>query len=236
MIVAIAMRFQHLLAIGILTASSLAADDLAKITAEAVRENYRTFFARITNKPKSIGAEFAESCAGFPGLERMAKETGPHFEHYVHYYLNGVAQLHRDARSGGAYPAGSVIVKEKLWGGYGFGGGEDVGQSRDLRRARDFTRVTAVAGMIKRESGSSPTTGDWEFFYFLEPLAGSTDQIRDRRKAKELKSCVGCHSNAADMVFGRFDKPYVMPKAADGEKAFKLKVAPPGRQLINPGK
>lgn len=218
------MTLRLLPALALIAASSFAADAPVKITPEAVRENYRTFFARVTNKPKSIGAEFAESCAGFPGLELMGKETGPHASHYVHYYLNGAAQLHRDAHQGTAYPPGSVIVKEKLWGGDA--GREDVGRSRDLARSRDFTRITAVAGMIKLEPGANPKAGDWEFFYFLEPLEGSTEQIRERKKLKELKSCAGCHSSAPDMVFGRFNEPCKMPAAGENRKAIKPEVAP----------
>ena len=43
-------------------------------------------------------------------------------------------------------------------------------------------------------------------------------------------------SNAAGMVFGRFDQPYVMPKAADGEKVLTLKVAPKESAPLNPKK
>jgi hypothetical protein len=123
--------------------------------------------------------------------------------HYLHYYLNEVAQRHLDDRIGGAYPPGSVIVKEKL-----FGTG---------RRGVELAR-TAVAGMIKREPGSSRKTGDWEFFYFGP---GSVSG-----KAKDLKSCVSCHSNAANMVFGRFNEPYALPADREKRKAIELEVAP----------
>ena len=192
-----------------------------------MRDDYRTF-TRITKEPKSIGAKIDEGCIGFPGQEQMGKETGPHSGHYVHYYLNVVAQSHRDARIGTAYPPGSVIVKEKLWGGDA--GPEDIG------RTRDFTRVTAVAGMIKRKPKSNPTTGDWEFFYFSNASLSKDGKVGALGKAKDLKSCVSCHSNAMDMVFGRFDKPYVMPKAADGGKALKLEVAPKESAPLNPKK
>ena len=85
--------------------------------------------------------------------------------------------------------------------------------------------------MIKRKSTSSSKAGDWDFFYFYTrsaPKVG-TDIMWDKVKPQVLKSCVSCHSNAADMVFGRFEKPYVMPKAGDRGKALKLEVAPAGK-------
>jgi hypothetical protein len=196
------MKFRSLLGIGLINATVIAADAPPAITPEKVRENYKTF-ARITKEPKSIGAEFAEFCSLPPGVEQMMKETGPHAMHYLHYYLNEVAQRHRDDRTGGAYPPGSVIVKEKL-----FGTG---------RRGVELA-LTAVAGMIKREPGSSPKTGDWEFFYFGSRLGSEN--------AKDLKSCVSCHSNASNMVFGRFNEPYAMPADREKRKAIELEVAP----------
>ena len=122
MIVATAVRFHHLLAVSIHTASSLAADDPAKITAEKVRESYKTF-TRITKEPKSVGAEFAgytDLCDPFVGVDAVKKDVGPHAIGYLHYYLNGMAQLHRAGQIRGAYPIGSVIVKEKISAGSAF--------------------------------------------------------------------------------------------------------------------
>ena len=147
MIVVTAMRFHHLLAVAVFTAPSFAADDPAKITAEAVRESYKTF-TRATKEPKSVGVGLDSLCVPSP-VEEVRKETGPHALHYLHYYLNDGAQSHRAARARRAYPPGSVIVKEKLF--------------EPDRRDGNFV-LTAVAGMIKREPGSSPTTEDWEFF------------------------------------------------------------------------
>ena len=206
------MNLRLNLALGTIAASSLAADGPAKITPEAVRGSYRTF-ARVTKEPKSVGAEFAGLCVVTPEMERVAKEAGPHAMHYLHYYLNELAQHHRDARSGGAFPAGSVIVKEKLFAG-------------EAGRSANFTQVDAVTGMIKREPGSSPKTGDWEFFYFNPRSVSPDGKAIAWEKAKDLKSCVSCHSNAADMVFGRFNEPYVMPSDREKRKAIKLEVAP----------
>jgi Cytochrome P460 len=215
------MKFHHLLAVGVLTAPSLAADDPARITAEKVRESYKTF-TRVTKEPKSVGAEFAGGCLPSPEMDQMVKETGPHALHYLHYYLNDLAKRHRDARSDGAYPTGSVIVKEKLF---------DEPFSRDSKLI-----LTGVAGMIKRKPGSSPANGDWEFFYFSNASLSKDGKAGALGKAKDLKSCVSCHSNAAEMVFGRFDEPYVMPKAREAGKALKLEVAPADGLQLGPKK
>ena len=206
------MTIRFLLALGMIAASSLAADAPAKITPEKVRESYKTF-ARVTKEPKSVGAGFAGRCNVTPEMEQVVKETGSHAMHYLHYYLNEVAQHHRDARIGGAYPAGSVIVKEKLFAG-------------SAARSADFTQVDAVTGMIKREPGSSPKTGDWEFFYFNPRSVSPDGKAIAWEKAKDLKSCVSCHSNAADMVFARFNEPCIMPADRENRKALKLEVAP----------
>jgi hypothetical protein len=137
----------------------------------------------------------------------------------VHYYLNGVAQQYREARSDGAYPAGSVIVKEKLI-------------ADPAAKDRGFTRINAVAGMIKRERGASPETGDWEFFYFSPRSAPSDGKAGMWEKAADLKSCVSCHSNAKDMVFGRFNEPYVTPSNGEPGGTIRLEVAPSEDQQL----
>lgn len=213
------MNLRLLLALGTIAVSSLAADAPAKITSEKVRDGYRVF-TRITKEPKSVGAEFAGRCISTQAMDQVMKETGPHAMHYLHYYLNDAAQHHRDAPIGGAYPPGSVIVKEKLFAG-------------SAARSADFTQVDAVAGMIKREPGSSPKTGDWEFFYFYPRFAPADGKAIAWEKAKDLKSCVSCHSNAADMVFARFNEPYVMPTDRENRKAIKLEVAP--AEKLQPG-
>ena len=217
------MKFQFhlLLAVGMVNAAALAADGPEKITPEKVREDYKTF-TRVTKEPKSIGAELFEGCLEIPGMEQMRKETGPHAMHYLHYYLNEHAQRHRVGRVGGVYPPGSVIVKEKLFEGTGKRGAEPV--------------VTAVAGMMKRESGSNPKTGDWEFFYLNPRSVDAKGKPIEFQQRKELKSCVGCHSNAPDLVFGRFEQPYKMPSPGESGKAIRLEVAPADGLPLGPKK
>jgi hypothetical protein len=74
----------------------------------------------------------------------------------VHYYINPAGEAHRSSGSKGAWPAGSVLMKEKL----------------TTDAVRDARTIAAVAGMIKGAPGSSPKTGDWQFFYFDNKSAG----------------------------------------------------------------
>lgn len=215
------MNPRHALAFGIVVTIALGADAPVKITPEKVRESCKTF-TRVTKEPKSIGAEFAVLCWEPPGVEQMRKETGPHAMHYLHYYLNEVAQRHRESRVGGAYPPGSVIVKEKLFEGTGKLAAEPI--------------VSAVAGMIKREPGSSPQTRDWEFFYLNPPSVDAKGKPIEFQQRKDLKSCAGCHSNAPDMVFGRFEEPCKMPKPGVSGKATPLEIAPADGLPIGPKK
>ena len=77
------------------------------------------------------------------------------------------------------FPAGSVIVKEKV---------------------NDNGKVTGVGGMIKRPAGFDPTNGDWEYFY-SDPQAGFT--------MGKIKNCAECHADAKakDYVFRLRDLP-----------------------------
>jgi hypothetical protein len=63
-----------------------------------------------------------------------------------------------------AFPAGAIIVKEKL------------GNDRS---------AAAVGGMIKRDAGFDPANGDWEYFYVAKPGGFSTGH---------LQNCIECHA------------------------------------------
>lgn len=76
-----------------------------------------------------------------------------------------------------SFPAGSIIVREKLW------------------RA-DSTEPALVTAMFKRQRGFSPATNDWEFFVIDRGLK----RIKDR---DTVGSCASCHVSAQenDWVF-----------------------------------
>ncbi len=214
------MKPRHALAFGIIVTTAFAAEDSAKVTPEKVLEAYKTF-TRVTKEPKSIGAEFAGLCNVPPSIVQAAKETGPHVSHYLHYYINETAKHHRDGGGKGDYPAGSVIVKEKLLAG-------------GLFPSRNLDQIGAVVGMIKREPGSNRRTHDWEFFYFSPQNESRDKKPTAWRKEKDVASCAGCHSSEPDMVFGRFNEPYKIPTPGKSEKSIRLEVTPADNSPLGP--
>ena len=124
--------------ISITTLTAIGAD--APIpTAEAVSKTYAKTLARMTDKPKAIGPEFATLCTDQPAREKY----GPHVHAEVHHYRNEPAKAPK-----GNFAPGSVLVKEKL----------------ERRGNAEAATVTLVTGMIKQPAGTSPKTGDWLFF------------------------------------------------------------------------
>ncbi len=134
------MRILLLVAAAATTAVLVAADAPAP-KVEDVAKNYAETLTRLTEKPKSIGAELAMSCRSQP-IDRTA---GPHARAYANYFRNALAQ-----QAGEKFAEGSVIVKEKI----SAGGLDGLGKKPE-----------AVAGMIKRAVGTNPKSGDWEFFW-----------------------------------------------------------------------
>ena len=130
---------------------------------------------RATKTPKSLSAQFATLCGFSAAMDAEVKRSGPHAIQYVNYYRSESAVQ----PATGAWPVGSVLVKEKL--GFDFKGGA--------------AQPTAIAGMIKRAAGTAPKTGDWEFFW----------SENGKLSQKSMAHCAGCHSGAArDFVFTDF--------------------------------
>ena len=159
------MKLPLLLALVTLTA--FAADAPAP-TPELVAKTYTKTLTRLTAKPKSISAEMAGMCTTIPA----DKKFGPHSRHYVHQYRNELALTAK-----GDFPAGSVLVKEKL----------------SPKGSPDGPLAVAFAtGMIKQPKGTSPKSGDWLFFEVVEGTVATA----------KMEGCAGCHSSAKrDYVF-----------------------------------
>ena len=122
-----------------IAALTAVAADAPIATPEAVAENYAKTLTRLTDKPKSISAEFLAMCSDIPD----DKKYGPHSRRFVHHFRNELAKTAK-----GNFPPGSVLVKEKLVAGGK--GAEPV--------------LSGATGMIKQAAGASPKTGDWLFF------------------------------------------------------------------------
>ena len=156
-----------------LVATLLAGDPPPAVTKDTVSTFYRQF-KRVTKDPHYVAPLTATLCMA-PGpelVEREKRMTGLHHRTSVHIYANPPAEDVIKVNTG-VFPAGAVIVKEKL--------------------AADGS-VTGVGGMIKRAPGFDAKNGDWEYFY-SDSAAGFS--------IGKLQNCADCHANAkaADYVF-----------------------------------
>ena len=129
--------------------SLLAGDPPANVT--VTKETAFTFyrdFKRLTQEPHRVAEMIISGCSSGPWSH--AKGTRG-----IHVYVNPLAD---DAviEKRKVFPAGAVIVKEKL--------GDD-------------GAVTGVGGMIKRTAGFDPKNGDWEYFY-SEKVGFSTGRLQ----------------------------------------------------------
>ncbi|MCE9610855.1 MAG: cytochrome P460 family protein [Chthoniobacter sp.] len=134
------------------------------VTKESAFTFYQQF-TRMTESPQKIPQEVLNNSMGGCGStfnlaevapprkinpkgaarkeEKLKKENGPHYNTWVHLYVNESAEQTL-ARKQHTFPVGAVVVKEKLG---------------------DQMQVTGVGGMIKRPPGYDPRNGDWEYFY-----------------------------------------------------------------------
>src|SRR5262249_41411779 len=121
----------------------------------AILTNY-TNYTMMTRGHVAVHAELAMLCRGVTQAEVEAARVkyGQHASAAVVIYMNHAAA--RAFRQGtNSYPVGSVIVKEKMFGGY---------FAKDGKPAHDAT--DGMGGMVKRAPGFDPAHGDWEYFYF----------------------------------------------------------------------
>jgi hypothetical protein len=146
-------------------AAGIASAELAVTEANAATF-YRNF-VRLTERPHPVAPLTAALCT-IPSqavVEREMQVSGPHYQTSVHLYASRSALPTIKSRAR-PFPAGAVIVKEKL--------------------ASDG-KVSGVGGMIKRRPGYDAANGDWEYFYFGGPGEFSSGRI---------ESCVTCHRAA----------------------------------------
>ena len=90
-------------------------------------------------------------------------------------YANDLAREALPSGGRTKFPAGSIIVREKL-------------------AHAEATQPELVAVMIKRAAGFNPSGGDWEFL----TADGMLKKVRERQKKG---SCLECHSSKADTDF-----------------------------------
>lgn len=149
-----------------------------------------TGYAKITPEPVYVNTFLAMLCRGAT-KEEVEKERvthGPHAHSTVVIHMNPIAASAFKAGTG-AYPVGSVIVKQK-----------GLLEYVDAARKTGPVAKHGVGGMVKREAGYDPAHGDWEYFYF--------DDVT-KIESGRIASCVQCHdkAKATDHVFGHWNKP-----------------------------
>jgi len=142
---------------------------------------------RMNEKPRSVGTALSILCRGMSPQEVEAqKHAGPHYGHWINVFMNETAQKHFESKAEGAYPPGSIVVKEKRW---------------SIVAGDTHSDFDGVGGLIKHAPGYNAASGDWEFFY-IDRLG------KVERTQSKLVSCADCHKNSgADYVFGDFAKP-----------------------------
>ena len=108
---------------------------------------------------------------------REGKPSANHVGSYGVVYVNDIGREALLSTKAPTFPTGSIIVREKL------------------AKAED-KQPQLVAAMIKRASGFSPQSGDWEYLI----LDGALKKIRERQKKG---ACLDCHQSqrARDFVY-----------------------------------
>ena len=121
--------------------------------------------SRITASPVPMNPRVAMMCMGPEGLAHQ----DPHAAYSANVYVSAT-QADSFRHRINVFPAGTIIVKEKLRG-------LDGGPSAEL-----FT------GMLKREPGYHPAGGDWEWFVVAGPAG-----LRQVVARGQPTSCLDCH-------------------------------------------
>ncbi|MEP6635297.1 MAG: cytochrome P460 family protein [Acidobacteriota bacterium] len=97
----------------------------------------------------------------------LSNPLSPHASKYISVYVNGNGQDAMMKQRESSFPAGSIIVKEKL--------------SYSAAKSPELLTV-----MIKRDPGYDSASGDWEYLV----MDGTATKINERGR---IKSCNSCH-------------------------------------------
>ncbi|MBS1793526.1 MAG: cytochrome P460 family protein [Acidobacteria bacterium] len=124
-------------------------------------------WTKVNDKPQYMASKVAVMCASptQSQLDRDAKD--PHKDKFINVYVNDTGKTEMLTKKSPQFPAGTVIVKEKL-------------------PAADSTTPELLTVMIKRDKGFNPEVGDWEFM----TVDGTGTKITARG---QLENCRECH-------------------------------------------
>lgn len=127
---------------------------------------------KVNPVPIPISSRFDGLCIGPTPAEVASLAADPHMHKSITVWVNKIGA---DAMTtGGRFPAGSVIVKEKHVWRYG---------------GVDMSTV-----MIKRPAGYNPKCGDWEF----QTLDASGKVVTSHGR---IESCMKCHRDQASLDY-----------------------------------
>jgi hypothetical protein len=169
------------------------ADEKSRAGGEPVKEiaGYKGW-TKANAEPVLMAPQVAILCARqmTPGGGHVYDKRNPHHEKFITVYVNEVGREAMLSQKKPKFPAGSVIVKEKL-------------------SARDSQSPELLTVMIKQEKGFNPANGDWEYMV----VDGTGTKIEGRGR---LENCQACHlaNQKTDYVF----RSYLSSEVAEGLK------------------
>jgi hypothetical protein len=156
------------------------------VSAADIAGAYKKFRLMTPREGVAVNPGLAMLCRGATEREVKAAQIkdGVHANSFITIYMNSPAAMAFEQHKH-AYPPGSVIVKAKTILGY----------RKDSYPYESVGGKFGVGGMIKRPAGYDSDHGDWEYFYFEDPLQIQTGK---------LANCIACHAGGAEMdhVFG----------------------------------
>ena len=155
----------------LLTCSSLYSQESINLTDHALiqfAQNRTTAFKKLNTTPIYFPSKYSTLC-GPPPMPLLVNE--PHNLHessYINIFISTNAPLTGKTRNlKYPVPTGTIVLKQKL-------------------TAPDKGETILFTGMLKREKGYNPSSGDWEFF----TIDGKEQTITARGK---IDSCIDCH-------------------------------------------
>ncbi len=122
---------------------------------------------KVTAQPLIMSQVVATRCATFPPIP--TQYTGPNAHAWKYFDIYASQNAADVVKTGqGTYPEGSVVLKRKY--------SDASGSTTEL-----------YTGMLKREKGYNPASGDWEYYV----LSGDGKSVQRQGK---LTECMACHA------------------------------------------
>lgn len=144
-------------------------------------------WTRVNPEPAVFHSKLAFLCAPPTEAQLRRERENPHLNKFITVYVNGPGRRAMLEEKRPRFPAGTLIVKEKL-------------------PARDSSEPELLTAILKHEAGYDPEGGDWEYLV----LDGQGKEVRARGK---LESCRACHQTYPDTDFvSRNYLPYELYK------------------------